>query len=89
MKYIIELNEAESKALSHVTYDPQEWMQSIITERCRKAIDKIFKEEIERISSEGGTISGTKEDVVLNANIKTGKQINDEIIEKEQNLSES
>jgi chorismate synthase len=80
MEYKVVLNDAENKALSHVTYDPQEWIQSVISERCRIAIDEIVAKEVERITSGGeGSISGSKETIVLNAPIKSGKEIQDEI----------
>jgi rRNA-processing protein FCF1 len=79
MEYKVVLNDAENKALSHVTYDPQEWIQSTISERCRVAIEEIVAKELERITSGGeGTISGSKETIVLNAPIKSGKEIQDE-----------
>jgi chorismate synthase len=80
MEYKVVLNDAENKALSHVTYDPQEWIQSVISERCRVAIEEIVAKEVERITSGGeGSISGSKETIVLNAPIKSGKEIQDEI----------
>lgn len=78
MEYKVVLNAAEDKALAHVTYDPQEWIQSVVSERCRVAIEEIVAKELERITTEGGTISGTKEMIVINAPIKSGKEIQDE-----------
>ena len=63
MKYTIELTDAEDKALKSICADPQEWIDN----RCRIAIDEIVAKEVERITSIGGTLSGTKEDIVLNA----------------------
>ena len=79
MEYKVVLNAAENKALSHVTYDPQEWIQSVVSERCRVAIEEIVSKEVERITSGGeGSISGSKEMIVMNAPIKSGKEIQDE-----------
>lgn len=79
MEYTVVLNAAEDKALAHVTYDPQEWIQATISERCRVAIEEIVAKEVERITSGGeGNISGTKEIIVINAPIRTGKEIQDE-----------
>jgi len=78
MEYTIVLTEAQNKALSYVVIDPQEWIRNAIVVRCDIAIDEIFKEECERISSEGGTISGTKEEIVLAAPIRTLREIEDE-----------
>jgi hypothetical protein len=82
MEYKVTLTAVEDKALSHVTYDPQDWIQSAISERCRLAIEEIAEKEFERITSQGGEISGTKEDIVLAAQIKSGKEIQDEIESK-------
>ena len=67
MKYTIILTEAQQKALECVAYDPQEWIENAVYNRCRIAIDEIVAEEVERITSQGGEISGTKEDIVLAA----------------------
>jgi hypothetical protein len=83
MEYTVVLNAAEDKALAHVTYDPQEWIQSVVSERCRVAIEEIVAKEVERITSGGeGSISGSKEMIVLNAPIKSGKEIQDEFESK-------
>lgn len=74
MNYTITLSEAQNKALSYVAYDPQEWIENAVFERCRLAIDDIVAQEVERITSEGGTLSGTKDDIVLNAPIISAKE---------------
>jgi hypothetical protein len=74
MEYKIILTEAQYKALSYIAYDPQEWIQNAIYERCRVAIEEIVLQEVERITSEGGTISGTKEDIVIAAEILSCKE---------------
>ena len=74
MKYTITLTEAQQKALEYVAYDPQEWIENAVYNRCRIAIDEIVAEEVERITSQGGEISGTKEDIVLAAPIKSAKE---------------
>lgn len=78
MEITITLTEVESKALAHVAYDPTEWVENFTKTRCRAAIEDIFQAELGRITSTGGTISGTKEDIVLAADIKTAKQLTDE-----------
>lgn len=79
MKYTITLTDAQHKALSYVAYDPQEWIENAVFNRCRIAIDEIVALEVERITSIGGTISGTKEDIVLSAPIKSAKERSGEI----------
>lgn len=82
MEYTIVLTEAQNKALEFVAYDPQEWIENAVYERCRSAIQEIVNLEVERITSQGGEISGTKEDIVLAAPIQTAKEREDESNQK-------
>ncbi len=79
MIYTIELTESQDKALRYIAYDPQEWIENAVYERCRQAIDEIVYQEVERITSEGGELKGTKEDIVLSAPIKSAKEREDEL----------
>jgi hypothetical protein len=72
--YTITLTDAEDKALGYVAKSQQEWIDNAIKNRCRIAIDEIFSLEAERISATGGEISGTKEEIVLSANVKSAAQ---------------
>ena len=69
--YTITLSDAEDKALSCVAIDQNEWIQSVVHDRCRIAIDEIVAVEVERKLSIGEPITGTKEDIVLAADIET------------------
>ena len=80
MEYIVNLTEAENKALLHVAVSAQEWIDNIVHERCRVAMDEIFQKECERLSESGQEISGTKESIVLAAPIKSAKEIQEEAI---------
>lgn len=82
MEYTITLTEAENKVLRHITYDPQQWIETVVKERCRVAIEEIVTKEIQRIISEGGTITGTKEDIILAMDLKTGKEIQDAMVQE-------
>jgi hypothetical protein len=67
----IELTEAEAKALSYVTADPQEWVENAAKERARLAIEKIFQMEVARMLADPNTTSvpADKEAVVLAADL--------------------
>ena len=78
MNYTITLTEAQQKALAYVAYDPKEWIENAVYNRCRIAIDEIVALEVERITSEGGELSGTKEDIVLAAPIKSARERQEE-----------
>lgn len=77
MKITITLSDVEAKALAYVAYDPQEWIENFVKVRCTAAIDEIFNAEVQRMASEGGTLSGTKEQVVLASKLLSAKEITD------------
>lgn len=70
----VEITEAEYKALSVFVYDPEEWINNAVHSRCQFAIDEIVREEVQRLLNKGETISGSKEDIVLNADIPSMKE---------------
>lgn len=70
----ITLSEAQYKALAYVAYDPIEWATHAVTERCRLAIEEIVNMEVQRKLAAGETISGSKEDIVVAANIKSAAE---------------
>lgn len=73
-KYTITLSDAEDKALSIIAFDQNEWIQHAVHERCRVAIEEIVQEEIQRKLAAGEPITGSKEDIVLDANIETAAE---------------
>lgn len=87
MKIEINLSEAETKAMYHIARSPQEWTEHAVKERARLAIEKIFADEVQRLISLGQNVTGSKEDIVLAAPIKTAVEIEKEIIEEEARLS--
>ena len=70
----IALSAAELKALNFVAASAQEWVDNVVHERCRIAIEEIVAAEVQRITASGGTISGTKEDIVNAAPIKSAAE---------------
>jgi hypothetical protein len=78
MEYTITLTPAQDKALRWKVIDPQKYIEEMVCTRCKDAISEIVKKEVERITGEGGAISGTKFDIVKNAPIKTAKEMTDE-----------
>jgi hypothetical protein len=77
--YIINLTDAENKALGVVAYDPQEWIENIVKERCRIAMEEIFQSEIGKMLEDPNTTSipADREQVVLNAEVKSAKELAD------------
>lgn len=72
--YTITLSDAEDKALHIVAFSAQEWIDNAIHERCRLAIEEIVNAEIQRKLAANETISGSKEDIVLAANIESAAE---------------
>lgn len=72
MEIKITLTEAEAKALSYVAFDPQEWVENAVKERCRTAMEEIFQVEVQRMLSDPKIteIPADRETVVLAADIK-------------------
>jgi hypothetical protein len=69
MQYTITLTDAENKALAYVAASPQDWINNVVHERCRIAIDEIVNAEVQRKLAAGEPITGTKEDIVMAAQI--------------------
>jgi hypothetical protein len=72
--YTITLSAAEEKALNFVAISADYWIQNVVHERCRIAIEEIVAAEVQRITAVGGSISGSKEDIVNAASIKSAAE---------------
>lgn len=69
--YTVTLTDAEDKALRYVAFDPQDWIDNAVHNRCRQAVDQIYQEEVERMTADPDitSIPANKEQVVLDADI--------------------
>lgn len=74
--YTITLSDAEDKALHVVAVSAQDWINNAVHERCRIAIDEIFIAEAQRIAATGGELSGSKDDIVMAANVESAAERN-------------
>jgi hypothetical protein len=72
--YTITLSAAEEKALNFVAISANDWIQNAVHERCRVAIEEIVATEVQRKLAAGETISGSKEDIVNAAQIKSAAE---------------
>ena len=77
--YTITLSDAQDKALGFVAVSQNDWIQNAIQERCRLAIEEIVAAEVQRKLAANETISGTKEDIVNAAPIKSAAVRQEEI----------
>jgi hypothetical protein len=73
-KYTITLSPAEDKALSVAAVDQNEWIQNVVHDRCRIAMEEIVAFEIQRKLAAGESITGSKEDIVLAADIESAAE---------------
>jgi hypothetical protein len=74
VEYTVTLTDAEDKALGYVAYSQQDWIDNAVHERCRIAIEEIVNAEVQRKLAAGETISGSKEDIVLAADIESAAE---------------
>jgi hypothetical protein len=74
--YTITLNDAEDKALGFVAFSQQDWIDNVVHERCRIAIDEIVNAEVQRLLAAGEPITGSKDDIVMAANIESAAERN-------------
>lgn len=72
--YTITLSDAEDKALGFVAFSQQDWIDNAVHERCRVAIEEIVAEEVQRKLAANEPIIGTKDDIVLAADIKSAAE---------------
>jgi hypothetical protein len=77
--YTITLSDAEDKALSIVAASQQDWIDNAVHERCRIAIDEIVNDEVQRKLAAGEPITGSKNDIVMAADIETAAERNERL----------
>lgn len=80
VNYTITLSDAEDKALGYVAVSQQEWIENVVKSRCENAIQDIFRMEVERKINAGESITGSKEDIVLAADIVSAQERQNEPI---------
>ena len=69
--YTITLSDAKDKALKVVALSAKDWIDNAVHERCRIAIDEIVNAEVQRKLQAGEPITGSKDDIVLQANVES------------------
>jgi hypothetical protein len=81
--YTITLTDAQDKALSVVAVDQQDWIENVVFERCRIAIEEIVNAEVQRKLAAGESITGSKEDIVMAADVETVAERNERLAAEE------
>jgi len=72
----INLSDAQYKALETVAVSPEEWAKNAVYVRCQNAIDDIVNAEVQRRLAAGEPISGSKEEIVMAADVETAAERN-------------
>lgn len=72
--FIVELSEAELKALQYVAYDANTWIQTAVHERCRMAMDEMVDLIVKEKLNAGLPITETKEQMVINSTLPSAKE---------------
>ena len=84
MDYTITLTDTEDKALSYASLSQQDWIDNVVHNRCRIAINEIVDIYTKRALDEGVQIPATRELIVTDAFtrgwVKTAQQRNDEAL---------
>ena len=73
-QYTITLSDAEDKALGVVAYSQNDWIQNAVKERCRIAMEEIVAAEVQRKLAAGEAITGSKDDIVMAANVESAAE---------------
>jgi hypothetical protein len=63
-KYTITITAAEDAALSYVAYSQKEWIDNVVHERARIAIEEIVGITVQKCLDTGTQIPGSKDDMV-------------------------
>jgi hypothetical protein len=82
--YTITLTDAEDKALGAVAFSQDEWIQNVVHHRCAVSMEEIVNAEVQRMFAIGQPITGTKEEIVLAAKIKSAAERHAEALAQEQ-----
>ena len=64
MDYTVTLTSTEDLALSYAALSQQDWINNVVHERCRIAIDEIVQITVQKCIDTGTQIPNTKEAIV-------------------------
>jgi hypothetical protein len=82
MDYTITLTDTEDKALAYAAASQQDWIDNVVHNRCRIAIDDIVKLAVDKFIAAGESMPGDKDQIVAIAFdrgwVKTAAQRNEE-----------
>lgn len=85
--YTVQVTDAEQKALEYIFQSPQQWIEQVVRERSNMAMQEIVGYQLRIAQAAGQPISGTIEDIVINADIKSAAERQAEVIVSSNNYS--
>ena len=78
--FTVTITDAEEKAFYWEEVDPDDWVDNVVHEKCRKVMDRLYNQEVQRMTDDESvtSIPADKNTVINNADVKTAKQRQDE-----------
>jgi hypothetical protein len=67
MNYTVTLTDTEKSAMEYIAYEPQDWIENVVKERARIAIEEIVKLAVDKFLALNQTIPGSREEIVAAA----------------------
>ena len=67
MNYTLTLTDTEKSAMEYIAYEPQDWIENVVKERARIAIEEIVKLAVDKFLEANQTIPGSREEIVAAA----------------------
>ncbi len=80
--YTISLTDTQKKAMEHIAYSVQDWIEDAVASRASEAAEEIYNAEVIRMNADASitTIPADKDQVVLDADIKSAKTRQEEFL---------
>jgi len=74
--FTVTITDAEEKAFYWDIVDPEDWVNNVVKEKCRKAGDRLYDEEVTRMTADDSITSmpADKDTVINNANVRTAAE---------------
>jgi len=74
--FTVTITDAEEKAFYWDIVDPEDWVNNVVKEKCRKAGDRLYDEEVARMTADDSITSmpADKDTVINDANVETAAE---------------
>jgi hypothetical protein len=68
-EYIITLTDNQTKAITYLSANPQEWIQNAILGKANMAMAVMAEAEIERLTAAGLPVPETRDEIIANSTL--------------------